>query len=133
MCRITVRISFVFGVAMLLGGCGREYGHERLDDASEPSRRVREMIAALRSAGTENLAVVYHAQCVAELSEDRADRLRTALRRIAQADAAELRKLDAYGGDVLRASIELQSGQRRKTVFLLLVAKGDKLLWAGVN
>ena len=134
--RTTIRNSAVWlalAVPVLLSGCSDEYGHERLPDEAPEAARVREMIAAVREAGPDRIDAVASEQAAGDLDDRQRQALVAALREVAEADAAELRKLDAYGPDVLRASIELRQADARREVHLLVVRKQDRLLWAGPN
>jgi predicted nucleic acid-binding protein len=112
-------------------GCSGEY--ERADVAadSRQAAQLRAMIDALRSAPADRFDAVAAGQIAGGLDNGRAQALRATLARIAKAPAVRIKAIDRFGKDVYRAALEMDSPGGAAEISLLLVAKGDKLLWAG--
>ena len=93
------------------------------------------MVDRLRSAATEDdLAHVIEEQTVPEAPNDGGRRnMAVAMEKeIAGAEKVEFLLFDRYGDDVHRVNLRLTTGDKVRTVSMLLVpGKDDALRWAG--
>lgn len=120
-------------VLAVLGGCSREYEQERLDSDDSRAEQVRRMIAELRSADEAELAQRVRSQAISDLDERQLAALRSGLEQVATAESAELLRLDRFGKDVFRATIELHDAGGSRQLSMLLVPRDDRLCWAKRN
>jgi len=112
-------------------GCRKEYARDRLGADSGPAGEVRGMIDALRGAGQGRLDEMMQRQAADGLNSNQRAALRAALDGLIAADKVELLQVDRFGDEVYRASLLLSSTDKTTTVYLLLVMKDARLLWAG--
>lgn len=137
--RITTSSSirvFAAATVVFLGvvGCSDEYEHRRVNADDARSEEVREMIAALRSADGDELSQRIRAQALDELHDHQFAALRDVLEEVAAAERAELMRMDRFGRDVYRATIELSDDAgRTRQVSMLLVPRDRRLRWAKKN
>jgi len=115
-------------------GCSDEYEHERLDKDADEFADVQAMLDELRAAGKDELGDVVARQIADGLDKLREKSVRHALAKLAKADAVTLKRVDRWGSDLYRATIQSASDGATDTLALLLVRGSDgKLHWANTN
>lgn len=134
--RITISSEVAVLVAaglLMVAGCRKEYGQEKLGPDSPVGRKVRAMIDAARRAGESKLDHTAARQVADKLTSVQSASAAAMLRDIVLAAKVELRKLDRFGENVYRASLRLTLPDEVKTVHALLVETDGELRWAGPN
>ena len=115
-------------------GCSKEYEHERLDKDSAHFAAVQAMIDELRGADENQLVAVLARQIADGLDASRAKGLRYVLGELPKAESVKLKRVDRWGNDLYRATLESTLEGRKKTLALLLILTDDeKLYWANTN
>lgn len=135
--RTTISRSLILlATAVILtavGGCSKKYQQRRVDADDARTEQVRGMMEALRSAGEGDFADLARKQAVPDLEEQHLAALQAALEQIADAGRANLTRLDRFGKDVYRATIELHDAGGVRQLSMLLVPVEGELRWAKRN
>lgn len=116
----------------LLAGCGgKTYAHKKINRNDAEFKQVEAMIDLLRKSSNEASA----SQSVTDMPKDRLEMLNYSLQSINQANSVTLTDVDAFGPQIYRASMELESAEKGKSTLTMLLLKTDdeKLLWLGPN
>jgi len=126
-------IAACLAAALMAAGCSEEYGHDRLDAQSPEFRAVRAMLDTLRDAGG-TLDDVIDAQLPDDMDAPQAKGMRWILTKLAQANQAELLRMDRWGAGWYRATITYddQDGQHT-TAILLTPDDDDAFYWIKAN
>lgn len=115
-------------------GCSDEFEHERLDKDATEFADVQAMLDELRAAGKNELDDVLARQVADGLDKLQEKPVRYVLAELAKADSVALKRVDRWGSDLYRATIQSTSDGATDTLSLLLVHGGDgKLRWAKTN
>jgi hypothetical protein len=126
----------LLAAALLVCGCGDDYPHRRMRKDSPRAAQVAEMLRRLREGGPDGLEEAMRRDGAPDLEPARRTALRAALRQLVEAESAEIVRVDEFGENVYRATIELKTPAGPKTTAMLLVApegQGAPLRWAGAN
>ena len=119
---------------LLLAGCSDGHEHSRLGLDSPQAAKIKQMADKLRSAGEAGLDGILQTDAAADLPQAKAKMLRGTLLELIQADSVELKQIDEFGPNVLRAIFELKSdGETATLATLLIVTDDDQIRWAGRN
>ena len=119
---------------LLLAGCSGDHKHSRLGLDSPEAARIRQMVENLRTAGEAGLDRIIQTDAATGLPESKAKMLRGTLLELIEADSVELKKIDEFGSNVLRAIFELKAdGETSTLATLLIVNDDDQIRWAGRN
>lgn len=128
---MTISLALACAAAMS-AGCSGKYEREELSQDAERVKEIREMIRQLRSCGEAELDRVIAAQMVASLDEGQARMTKAALKKLAQAEKAQVLLTDRYGARVYRVSFRLTVSARPQSLTMLLVPdENENLRWAG--
>jgi len=127
------RFLLILGLLVLaVAGCApKPYRQADLAVDSPEGRAVAADLAALKSGGRAGIATFLRTRAANDPA--RLALLQWALGQLAAADAVELRSLDAFGPDVVRAVISVKQGAAEQETTFLLVRKDGRLLWASPN
>ena len=119
-------------VAAGLAGCSRApYRNADLGLDSAEGREITAQLADLKAGGATGVPTFMRTHAAAD--NERAAMLQWALKQLATAEALELRSLDAFGPEVVRAVVAVKrNGTEQETTFLL-VRKANRLWWASPN
>ena len=118
--------------AVGLAGCSRApYRNTDLTPDSAEGREVKEQLADLKAGGAGGVAGFMRAHAAAD--NERTAMLQWALGQLATADALELRGLDAFGPDIVRAVVAVKRNAAEQENTFLLVRQDNHLLWASPN
>lgn len=129
---MTISIAVAYAAAAMSAGCSGKYKRKELSQDTERVKEIREMVRQLRSCGEGELDSVIAAQMVAHLDEGQARMAKAALRKLAQAEKAQVLLTDRYGAKVYRVSFRLTVSARPQSLTMLLVPdENDNLRWAG--
>jgi hypothetical protein len=115
---------------LLMTGCGKDYGQQKLGRDSPQGRQVAGMVQALRQAGEKGLDPVLSRQAVEGLSQAELQALRAGLIEIVRAKNVEFERLDKFGPQVYRATFMLEKDGAKQPAAMLLVDKDGLLRWA---
>ena len=128
-------IAVCLAAALYSGaGCSKEYAHERLDKDSARFVAVQDMIDELRAADENQRGDVLARQIADGLDESRVKGLRYVLGELAGAETVTLKRVDRWGSELYRATLQSTANGRSSTLALLLVLVDDeKLYWANTN
>lgn len=119
-------------LALAMTGCSRApYRNTDLTPDSAEGREIREQLATLKNGGATGVPAFMRTH--AAIDNERAAMLQWALRQLVTADALELRSVDAFGPDIVRAVIAAKHGTAEQENTFLLVRKGHRLQWASPN
>jgi hypothetical protein len=117
---------------MGLAGCSRApYRNTDLTPDSAEGREINEQLATLKNGGAAGVPAFMRAH--AAVDNERAAMLQWALGQLVTADALELRSVDAFGPDIVRAVIAVKRGGAEQENTFLLVRKDHRLQWASPN
>lgn len=129
---MTISLALACAAAAMAAGCGGKYKRKELSQDAERAKEIREMIRQLRSCGEGELDRVIAAQMVTHLDEGQARMAKAALKKLAQAEKAQVLLTDRYGAKVYRVSFRLTVSARPQSLTMLLVPdENDNLRWAG--
>ena len=119
-------------LAVGVAGCSRApYRNTDLTPDSAEGREISEQLATLKNGGTAGVPAFMRAH--AAVDNERAAMLQWALGQLVTADTLELRRLDAFGPDIVRAVIAVKRGGAEQENTFLLVRKKNRLQWASPN
>ena len=119
-------------LALAMAGCSRApYRNTDLTPDSAEGREITEQLATLKNGGTAGVAAFMRAH--AAVDNERTVMLQWALGQLVTADTLELRSLDAFGPDIVRAVVAVKRGGAEQENTFLLVRKDHRLLWASPN
>jgi len=129
--RLVLVLAGVVAAALPAGGCGgNDYQQEELGLDGPVAGQIDELLADLRGSGQGQLDRYMQRHAASDLPAERRDALAAALRMLRQRDI-ELRKLDRFGADVVRAGFAL--GENASMQWMLLVKTDGQWKWAGPN
>jgi hypothetical protein len=132
--RARLPLLLALGLMLLVSaGCSKKYEHKRLAADSPEQARIVQLLAAVREARAAGLDSVIARDGVAELNAADRRRLAGSLAALAQADRVELLKADRFGRDICRATFQLTSGTRVRSISVLLKGEPDQLRWLQPN
>ena len=119
-------------LALAMTGCSRApYRNTDLTPDSAEGRDIREQLTTLKNGGTAGVPAFMRAH--AAVDNERAAMLQWALGQLVAADALELRSVDAFGPEIVRAVIAVKRGGVEQENTFLLVRKDHRLQWASPN
>ena len=128
---MTISLALACAAAMA-AGCSGKYKRKELSPDTERAKEIHEMIRQLRSCGEGELDRVIAGQMVTDLNEGKARMAKAALKKLAQAEKAQVLLMDRFGANVYRVSFTLTVSDRPHSLTRLLVPdENDKLRWAG--
>ena len=124
--------ALLAGCLLAAGGCSQKYENRQLGLDSPEAKKVRALLAALRSGGEGGLDQAVRRDGAGNLTEPQARMLRETLRKLATAEKVELTRMDRYGKDVWRAIFTLVGPDGEASLpILLVIPEGGKPVWAG--
>lgn len=122
----------IFAACLLISGCGKKpYAHKIINPGDAEYAQVESMIESLRKSTPQEVAAK---QGVSDMPKDRQESLLYCLESIKKADDVKLTAVDAFGQQIYRANMELNTPQGKSTLTMLLLRNDDgTLLWLGPN
>jgi hypothetical protein len=116
-------------LVMFAGGCSDRYERSDLTLDGPEAQQVRGDLEALRAGGDVKGFLGLHTPD--DLTADQRGMLEAVVGRLARADGVELVRIDRFGADVVRIELRVAEGPAVRTANVLLVRRGERLLWAG--
>ena len=91
------------------------------------------MLDQLLQAEGEGIEDLLTRQIANGLSEPQQDVVRLTLNELRQVEKVQLKRVDRWGKDMFRATIETITAGKRQTLAMLIISDGGNLYWAGRN